>query len=118
MKKIKFNYRDYTGGYDENHNPITKLKETTGYYFKIDDYHFVVHKYIFDSGYCGGWRVTELTSGGGVTILRPTRRKALEYLERMQQRKWNGFDFFTKLKQQVDEIIRLYGVANDPATLD
>ena len=118
MKKIKFNYRDCTGGHDKNLNPNTKLKETTGYYFKIDDYHFVVHKYVFESGYFGGWRVSELTSGCGVTILKPTRREAIECFEGMQQKEYGGLDFFATLKLLVANVISKYGKANDPAILD
>ena len=118
MKKIKFNYRDCTGRYVKNHNPITKLKETTGYYFTINDHRFVVHKYVFESGYFGGWRVSELTSGCGVTILKPTRREAIECFEGMQQKEYGELDFFATLKLLVADIISKCGKANDPAILD
>ena len=113
MKKIKFNYQDIVGGYDENLNLKAELKETQGYYFKVFDYHFVVHKYVFESGTYGGWRVSELTSGCGITKLMFTRFEALEYFLKMRKQKYGGLDFFAALKQRVADMIEIYGEANN-----
>lgn len=112
MKKIKFNYLNITGGYDANLNLKAELKEIQGYYFKVFDYHFVVHKYMYKSGYCDGWRVSELTSGCGITKLLPTRHEALMCFLKMRKQKYNGLDFFTTLKQRMAGAIRIYGKAN------
>lgn len=112
MKKIKFNCRNFVGGYDENLNLKTELKETQGYYFKVFNYHFVVHKYVYKSEYCGGWRVSELTSGGGITRLLPTRHEALMNFSEMQEQKYDGLDFFMALKRRIVGTIEEYGEAN------
>jgi len=113
MKKITFNYRNITGGYDERSQPKTELKETTGYHFRVFDYHFVVHKYVWESGTVGGWRVSELTSGCGITKLMPTRHEALECFLEMRKQKYNKLDFFAALKQRVADVIEIHGKAND-----
>jgi len=113
MKKIKFNYHQIVGGYDENNNLKIELKKMSGYYFKVFDYHFVVHKYTWESGKCDGWRVSELTSGCGITRILPTRREALACFLEMQKRKYNNLDFFTTLKQRVANSIKIHGKANE-----
>jgi len=112
MRKIKFNYQNIAGGYDKNMNLMAELKEAQGYYFKVFDYHFVVHKYMWESGVVGGWRVSELTSGCGVTKLMPTRYEALECFVEMRKQEYSGLDFFVALKQRIAGAIETYGEAN------
>jgi hypothetical protein len=92
------------GSYRENLNLNAELVETQGYYFKVFDYHFIVHKY-----QTAGWRVSELSTGCGITHLCPTRREALKCFAEMQEQKYDGLDFFTTLKQRIPDTIKIYG---------
>lgn len=99
MKKIEFSRRKKGG--------TCEAEKTKGYYFKVFDYYFVVHK-VFN-----GWRVSELTSGCGITKFMPTRKKAMECFVSMQKEKYNGLDFSTALKQCASKVIEKYGKANE-----
>jgi len=119
MKKIKFNCRNIVGGYDSQLKLQTELKETIGYYFRWSDWHFVIHKSFSTSGYYGGWRVTELSTGCGITGLSLTRKEALQQFEEMKLKSFKKYGKFAtnsfqmELKRRVNNMFEDYGIAND-----
>ena len=118
MKKIKFNYRYIIGGYDKKLCLQTELRTIEGYLFIYRKYLMAVHKFFWPTGHCGGWRVTELSTGCGITQLLPTRKAALAQFEEMQTKKFARQNFDTLLKQRVNNTIKDYGLANDIKKLE
>lgn len=108
MKKITFNMRDITGGYDKNLHLKTQLRKCSGYLFKRNEQCFVVHKYEYPSGYCEGWRVSEFTTGSGITRLANSRKEALAIFDEMQKR--GNFDKL--LAARIADNMAVYGKAN------
>ena len=119
MRKIKFNCRSIAGGYDSQLKLQTELKETIGYYFGWSNWHFAVHRFFYASGYCGGWRVTELSTGCGITGLRLTRKEALQQFEEMKLKSFKKYgkfavnSFQVELKRQINNMLEDYDIAND-----
>ena len=108
MKKIQFNIRDCVGGYDKNLHPKTQLRKCSGYLFGCNKYQFVVHKYEWPSGYRQEWRVSEFTTGCGITRLVETRKEAMAVFDKMRKRE----DFYELLAAKIADIIAVYGKAN------